>query len=169
MAFLIREARLDDAGDLTDLLRSVGYFAYINQPPLEDVQKRITRLLEMCLVDGSHAVYVAEACATAQRGSGGRVLGYAAVHWLPYLILPGPEGYVSDLFVAPDARGQGVGGELLAVVREAAERRGCSRLALLNNRDRESYQRGFYAKRGWEERGEMVNFIYRLLLPTGNA
>ena len=41
-------------------------------------------------------------------------------------------------------------------------RRDCSRLSLLNNRQRESYQRGFYAKNGWEERSDLVNFIKKL-------
>ena len=37
------------------------------------------------------------------------LVAYAAVHWLPYLILRGPEGFVSELFVDQAARGQGVG------------------------------------------------------------
>ena len=36
------------------------------------------------------------------------------------------------------------------------------RLSLLNLRERESYRRGFYAKRGWTERPGAANLIKRL-------
>ena len=75
------------------------------------------------------SIYVAEAEA-------GDLLGYVSVHWLPYLFLPGPEGFVSELFIRKTARGQGVGTQLLQTVQTEAEQRGCSRLSLLNNRDR---------------------------------
>jgi GNAT superfamily N-acetyltransferase len=106
-------------------------------------------------VDASHSVYVAE---TAQ----GELAGYLSVHWLPYLFLPGPEGYISELFVRPEARGQGIGSRLLEAAREEAEARGCTRLSLLNMRNRESYLRGFYGQHGWEERPDAANFILRL-------
>jgi hypothetical protein len=47
-------------------------------------------------------------------------------------------------------------------VKEEAKSRGCSRLSLLNMRDRESYQRAFYAKDGWEERTDAANFVFDL-------
>lgn len=87
-------------------------------------------------------------------------MGYTAVHWLPYLILSGPEGYVSELFVAEAARGMGVGKALLTAVKRTAAARGCSRLQLLNMRNRESYQRRFYEKDGWQEREQAANFVY---------
>ena len=73
-----------------------------------------------------------------------------------------PEGYVSELFIKEQARGQGIGARLLEAVQAEARNRGCTRLMLLNVRKRESYQRGFYAKHGWEERPEAANFIFRL-------
>jgi len=84
------------------------------------------------------------------------------VHWLSYLFLPGPEGYVSELFLRPSARGQGLGASLLETVKAEAQERGAYRLSLLNNKSRESYERGFYTKQGWEERPLMANFIYRM-------
>ncbi|MBC8524039.1 MAG: GNAT family N-acetyltransferase [Chlorobium phaeobacteroides] len=84
------------------------------------------------------------------------------MQWLPYLVLPAPEGYVSELFVAESWRGQGIGKQLLATAEEEAKTRGCSRLMLCNNRDRDSYRRGFYQKLGWEERASIANFIFRL-------
>ncbi len=89
-------------------------------------------------------------------------MGYAAVHWLPYLFMPGPEGFVSELFIDDEARGQGIGTKLLESVKQEAQARGCTRLSLINLRDRESYQRGFYAKLGWQERPDAANFILRL-------
>ena len=92
------------------------------------------------------------------------MVGYAAVHWLPYLLLAGPEGYVSELFVRDSEQGKGVGTKLLEVVKREAEERGCSRLMLLNMRYRESYQRGFYKKLGWQEREDAANFVLQLAL-----
>jgi GNAT superfamily N-acetyltransferase len=79
-----------------------------------------------------------------------------------YLILRGPEGYVSELFVHEKARGLGVGGQLLDAIQQEARARGCFRVSLLNRNTRESYRRGFYAKRGYEEREDMVNFVMTL-------
>jgi GNAT superfamily N-acetyltransferase len=84
------------------------------------------------------------------------------VHWLPYLLLPGPEGYVSELFLRESSRGLGIGGQLIETVKAEALKRNCSRLMLLNLRKRESYKRGFYKKQGWEERQEAVNFIFKM-------
>jgi GNAT superfamily N-acetyltransferase len=105
--------------------------------------------------DGSHSVFVAEEPA-------GKIIGYGSVHWLPYLFMSGPEGYVSELFVSASARGQGIGRELLKVIESEARVRGCQRLSLTNLRNRESYKRQFYLKAGWQERSEAANFIYVL-------
>ena len=75
----------------------------------------------------------------------------------------GPEGFVSELFVRDSARGHGVGKQLLEAIETEARARGCVRLSLINLRSRESYQRQFYIKAGWEERNEAANFIYRIL------
>ena len=107
------------------------------------------------MADTSHSIYVAE---TAQYG----VIGYACVHWLPYLFLPGPEGYLSELFVEQTHRGKGVGKQLLNSIVTEAKHRDCSRLMLITSRGRESYRREFYLKQGWVERDGMANFVLRL-------
>ncbi len=112
--------------------------------------------LALCNADDSRLILVAEL-------PSGEVAGYCAVHWLPYLILTGPEGYVSELFIKEEFRGQGVGSQLLETIKAKARDRGCSRLMLLNMRKRESYKRQFYSKQGWEERSEAANFILPLV------
>ena len=107
------------------------------------------------MADTSHSIYVVE---TAQFG----VIGYACVHWLPYLFLPGPEGYLSELFVEQTHRGKGVGKQLLNSIVTEAKHRDCSRLMLITSRGRESYRREFYLKEGWLERDGMANFVLRL-------
>ncbi|MEW5869427.1 MAG: GNAT family N-acetyltransferase [Chloroflexota bacterium] len=148
----IRPARLSDARALTSLLRQLGWFEVFKTEDEAASQARLQRHLQLCLADESHTILIAE-------DEHGQVLAYAAIHWLPYLILSGPEGYVSELFVDAAARGQGIGSRLLAALEDEARRRGCSRLSLLNNRQRESYQRGFYTQQGWEQRPGMINFI----------
>lgn len=149
----IRRASSGDAIALAGLLRDLRMFGFLDNQPAEAVQAQVQRQLDLCLADDSHSVYVAE-------NGAGHVVGYASVHWLPYLLHPGPEGYVSELFVGAEVRSEGVGTRLLTVVGQEAEARGCYRLSLLNLRDRESYRRGFYEERGWEERPDAANFIY---------
>jgi GNAT superfamily N-acetyltransferase len=153
MSPTIRLARIEDAPAITDLLREIGWFHAVADVPLEQAQSTLEQHLALCLADGSHSVYVGA-------DESGALLGYASVHWLPYLILAGPEGYVSELFLREAARGQGLGAQLLEAVKVEARKRGCIRLSLMNNRERESYRRGFYEKHGWEERSLMANMVY---------
>lgn len=149
----IRKAQLQDAAALANLLQALGWFAHLTSEPSESVQKQIAYHLELCNADASHSVYVAE--------KGGEIFGYVAAHWLPYLFLPAPEGFISELFVAESVRGQGIGTQLLEAVKIEAQERGCSRLLLLNSRSRDSYKRKFYEKQGWKERETMANFVYK--------
>jgi len=127
----------------------------MNEESPAETERRLAEHLRLCLSDDSHAVLVTES-------PEGAILGYVAVHWLPYLMLAGPEGYVSELFVSESARGAGLGTKLLEAVKDMAISRGCSRLMLVNRKTRESYQRGFYRKLGWEEREEFANFVLNL-------
>jgi GNAT superfamily N-acetyltransferase len=90
------------------------------------------------------------------------IVGYATVHWHPYLMLGAWEGFVAELFVAAECRGQGIGAALLDRVRAEAMARGCVRLMLLNGRESEAYRRRFYTQRGWRERAELANFVCSL-------
>ncbi|MDM7999363.1 MAG: GNAT family N-acetyltransferase [Dehalococcoidia bacterium] len=151
----IRLAERGDVRGIAAILRELGWFTVIDSEAPEQTETRIHEHLRQCLTDDSHTVLVAEA-------AGGSILGYTAVHWLPYLMLPGSDGYVSELFVTDSARGGGVGTSLLEAVKTVAMRRGCYRLMLVNRKTRESYRRGFYHKLGWEERAEFANFVLHL-------
>lgn len=152
MSLKIRLAEERDAAQVAELLRAIGWFQHIEAEPTEATAARVLRHLTQCLADDSHTIYVAVA--------GGEIVGYAAAHWLPCLFLPGPEGFISELFVREEARGAGVGKALLASVIREAQERGCCRLQLVNHKSRDSYRRAFYAKNGWEERDEAALFVY---------
>jgi GNAT superfamily N-acetyltransferase len=151
----IRKATIDDARQLALLLRGIGWFEKFDAEEIDALTGQVRARLEQCLADDSHLVLVAEDAI-------GNLAAYSSVHWLPYLFMSGPEGYVSELFVRAAARGQGLGRELLQAIEHAARARGCQRLSLTNLRDRESYRRQFYTKAGWRERSEAANFIYPL-------
>lgn len=155
MDFVVRTARASDADALSTLIRGLGLFARLDSESPDVTAGRIDRHLKMCLADDSHTVLLAAA-------PDGEVIAYAAVHWLPYLILTGPEGYVSELFVAPSFRGRGPGTRLLKAITAEARERQCARLMLGAVKSRESYQRGFYTQRGWLEREDMANMVYDL-------
>jgi GNAT superfamily N-acetyltransferase len=151
----LRKAKIDDAEQLALLIKEIGWFETFKSESVADSTRQLRTQLERCLIDDSHFVYVAQS-------DEGTIIGYISVHWLPYLFMRGPEGYISELFIRDTARGQGVGRQLLQAVEAEARSRDCSRLSLMNLRSRESYQRQFYVKAGWVERSEAANFIYQI-------
>ena len=155
METTIRKAEETDARSLAEFIMNLGWFPDLDSGPGETLEERIRRYVQASASGQSHTVYVAE-------DDQGACLGYTAVHWAPYLIFKGPEGYVSELFIAEHARGMGMGTRLLEEVKAEARARGCMRLGLLNDRRRESYHRGFYKSRGWEEREHIANMIFPL-------
>ncbi len=68
-------------------------------------------------------------------------------------------GFVSELFIVNSARGRGLGTLLLKAIEAEAIELGCSRLQLINFRNRKSYYRSFYEKAGWIERPEGASFV----------
>ena len=144
-----------DVAGIAEILRELGWFADIAAKTPAESREQIANELRLCQADDSHAVFVARAADEAVRG-------YVAAHWVPYLLHSGPDGYISELFIRDSARGQGIGARLLETVEAEALRHGCKRLMLLNMRQRESYQRGFYAKHGWEERPQAATFMKNL-------
>ncbi|HEY1388246.1 MAG TPA: GNAT family N-acetyltransferase [Ktedonobacterales bacterium] len=154
-AVTIRDASPTDAPAIDAVLCALGWFTHLDDIPSNETQARIARVLaEKCTPGDDNTLLVAE---SDVRG----VVGYLFVHWLPNLIFGG-EGYVSELFILPDARGQGIGGALLEEAKRRGVARGYQRLTLFNRRERESFQRGFYPKHGWIERDDAALFMYYL-------
>ena len=140
---------------IADIIRKLGWFPYVDKETPQATELRVRLHLELCDADESHTVLVAE-------DEEGNAAGYISVHWLPYLLLEGQEGYVSEVFVREEARGKGVGKALMKVVKELAEVKGCSRLMLLSERDRSPAEDKLYADLGFEERPGTESLILPL-------
>ena len=98
----IRAAQPDDAAGIADLIVRLGAFQHHFEGLSTDaIRQRVGKHLNLCLADDSHTVFVAVTAAD-------RIVGYAAVHWLPYLFMPGPEGFVSELFIDDTRAGRGL-------------------------------------------------------------
>ena len=151
-ACTLRPAPPDDAPALAVLLQGIGWFARFATGHPEAHADQLAPLL----APSPHQLQLVACDAQDQ------LIGYCAVHWLPIAILQGWEGYVSELFIADSARGSGVGSQLLDQVTAAARSRGCRRLWLVNNRQRDSYHRGFYAQQGWQEQAQAARFVLDL-------
>ena len=148
----LRAAQPADAPALAVLLQGIGWFDRFatGHPDAHAAQ------LAPLLAPSPHQLQLVACDAQDQ------LIGYCAVHWLPIAILQGWEGYVSELFIADSARGSGVGSQLLDQVTIAARSRDCRRLWLVNNRQRDSYHRGFYARQGWQEQAQAARFVLDL-------
>jgi len=90
------------------------------------------------------------------------VVGFVVIHWVPFPMVAGTEGYISDLIVTAELRGAGIGRRLVDAVEAEARSRGCVRLMLNNRIDAKSFQRGFYPKIGYRHREEFANFVKAL-------
>jgi GNAT superfamily N-acetyltransferase len=147
----IRPATPADARAIAELLCNIDDYPDLKALGVDKLEARAKESLERPHVE--RLVFVAE----LEK----HVVGYGAIYWLQYLF-NAREGYVSELFVRSDARGQGVGTALLQRFKLEARAQGCSRLTLVNLKDRESYRKGFYASRGWDERSNTVRFVFDL-------
>ncbi|WP_034387766.1 GNAT family N-acetyltransferase [Comamonas composti] len=149
----IRPARSADAPAIAALLAGIGWFGVYEATTPAQATAHVRSLIESA-ADRS-LLLVAE---HADQG----LCGYCAVHWLPTAIIQGWEAYLSELFVAESARSLGLGHGLLAAAVQAARERDCLRIWLVNNRQRSSYERGFYTKQGWSEQAQMARFVLPL-------
>ena len=154
LSYSIRLAQPNDALGIAQVMHDVGGFSAIQGQTPEQTAVFVKSHLQAKQNDPNYTNYVAV--------EGQTVLGYCAVHWLQYLLHKQPTGYVTELFLHSSARGQGIGGVLLDWVIKEAKERNCIRLELINMRDKESYQRRFYTKQGWQEQTEAARFLYKL-------
>jgi GNAT superfamily N-acetyltransferase len=156
MSFTIRSVQESDAPALADLVGEFEMYFFGSMKPKADIIARVRERFDTIL--GSDMNFLLTAW-----DEEGTLSGYASVDVLPSLVLPGPEAYLAELIVGEKWRGSGVGSILLDAVESEAAKRGCCRLMLITSRERESYEREFYKKKGWTERPEIANFIKMLL------
>src|SRR6202008_3421012 len=84
------------------------------------------------------------------------IVGLASISNRPQLRLTGNLVTIDEFVIAADARGKGIGRELLNGAVAMAKKLGARRLELETNRARESYRRGFYVKNGFSEADSAV-------------
>ncbi len=150
----IREAKSTDAAGIADVIHAMAELRSVAKQSVEVTTNTVVSNLQRMAHDYS--------CAFVAEEREGSIVGYGAVHWVPFLFLSGGEAYVTELFVRPGESGKGVGSKILETIVGVAKRRGCARVSLLNGRDGESYRREFYRRRGWVERDRMANFVLPL-------
>ena len=151
---MIRPCQVEDTHALTSLLHALGDLSPIAKETFEVTLIRVEKQLAHIVDSAEHTLLVAL--------ESDKLVAYVSTHWQPTLLHERGEGFVSELFVHPEARSRGVGTALLNCITEEGQARGCARLSLLNMRNKPSYERAYYAKRGWQERPDAVNFILDL-------
>jgi len=145
----LRPAQITDAPALANLLHAQNAFATVIAESMEFTTQRVASRLQEAIPERD-TILVAEVNNT--------VVAYGAVRWFPGLILPGPDAYLSELFVLPEFRGMQIGSQILAKLRAEASSRKATRLWCINFRERDSYKRAYYKKSGWEEKDIAVFF-----------
>jgi len=151
----IRPARAEDAPAIAALLEALGDLPMLAG---EDVADVAARHVPVAVASPDTTLLVVE--------DDGGLIGYANVHWVHDLFMPGPEGYLSELFILDSHSGRGIGSEVLGVIEAEGRERGAFRLSLLNAKRRASYERRFYEQHGWVERPEIANFVRWLRDPA---
>lgn len=73
---LIRLARAEDAAGIAATLRDLGWFAHIEDEPVEETERRVAEQLALCAANGDHTVLVAA-------DENGQIAGNLAAHWFP--------------------------------------------------------------------------------------
>ena len=134
----IRTATPDDAGDLVALLRAGALVAMDDDPDLDPYRAALSDIATLSGNDVLVAVL------------DGRVVGTCQVIVFRHLQHAGGRcAELESMHVAPDVRGQGVGGVLLEAAVDRARAVGCYRIQLTSNRARTDAHR-FYERHRFE-------------------
>ena len=153
--FIVREVKETDAVSLALIIRELGWFTHLDRESFPETVDGMKSQIDISKSDERSFHFVAES-------KDDNIVGYVGVHFFPCFFLPSFEGYISELFVKEDNRGQGIGRLLMNRVVALAKEKKCHRLTLVNSRTRESYRRGFYEKMGWQEREKVASFVFKL-------
>jgi ribosomal protein S18 acetylase RimI-like enzyme len=136
MDILIRPACSSDLAAMAGLLEAL--FAVEADFAFDAAKQRAG--LALLLAKGDACVLVAE--------REGVVVGMCTVQTVISTVEGGPVGWVEDVVVAPQCKGQGVGRKLLERLENWAVEAGLARLQLLADRDNAAAL-GFYGHLGW--------------------
>ncbi len=145
----IRPLNIHDLDAVMNLHRELGW-----NPAFKSDGTTLRQRLAALITEENALLLVAEAK--------GNVVGYIHGEIVTYLLFAGREMQVSEVFVMEGWRDKGVGSALMDTIETEAVRNRCFRLSVLNSRERESYQRGFYPSLGFEEKAQVANFTKRL-------
>lgn len=132
----IRKAGEEDEEAVLTLLFSLGY-PNIERAIFADVYDNVLRHPDMLIYLAIDEVETA--------------LGMMSLSHRPQLRLAGTILCIDELAVLTEARGRGIGQQLLSKARDVAKELGVKRIELHTNRSRESYKRQFYIKNGFLE------------------
>ena len=135
----IRQARLEDAGPIAELITQLGY----PSTPAEMAAR-----LGHILPDANHLSLVAV--------REGRVIGVIGVGLAHYYERNGRYARILVLSVAQERRGSGVGGKLLAAAEEWARAAGASS-AVVNSGNHRGEAHAFYERNGYRPTG--IRFV----------
>jgi GNAT superfamily N-acetyltransferase len=126
----IAVVREDDLRDLLPLMRA--YSEFYGTPPDEERLSGVARML----IEQPH-----EGVQFIARGEDGDALGFATVYMTWETLDAGRLAVMNDLFVAPQARGRGVGAALIEECRRFAADRRAGKLAWQTAPDNQVAQR----------------------------
>lgn len=136
----IRPARLGDAKALLALMAPFNRSEGIAWRPA-----RVSVALRRLLREPRLGVVL-----VAEERSSDTILGYVVATYSYDLEFAGPDAFVTELFVRPDARGRGTGRRLLEAVERRVRSRGAAALHLLvrpeNRGARRLYERSGFAR-----------------------
>ncbi|HJO95417.1 MAG TPA: GNAT family N-acetyltransferase [Victivallales bacterium] len=150
MNIKVRRAVFDDniqIGELVASFRNEQNISYSKDTATETAKN----MLKAYSDNKSNMVFVAEA--------DDKILGYITVHWIYSVMIPGIEGYVTQLVISDKARGNGLGKKLMNIVERKADEKGAYRLILNCFKESECYKKDFYKKMSFSERLTHSNFV----------
>lgn len=140
---IIERATPHDIPALSNLLATLFAQEAEFTPNLEANQRGLAKIIND---PGIGAILVAR--------KGHQVIGMVNLLFTISTALGEPVALLEDMVVFPDARGQGIGSQLLTEAIAFSRQQGCQRITLLTDHDNLTAQ-GFYAKQGFT-RSNMV-------------